>query len=188
VDVATRAGWGSTFTAVIDGGPADQIEMIADPNEAELLSPRPEPPSKSTITFRGRILLAEDGPDNQRLISLHLRRAGAEVEIAENGQIAVERVRNEHFDLVLMDMQMPEMDGYAATSKLRSCGCRLPIIALTAHAMAEDRARCLASGCDDYLTKPVDKTRLLTVVRDYLLRESNRHDGKPDPSGFLRAG
>ncbi|HSZ56121.1 MAG TPA: ATP-binding protein [Tepidisphaeraceae bacterium] len=191
VDVISRAGWGSTFTAVIDGGPAESIEMVADPTESELMKPRSEPAKAPEVTLRGRILLAEDGPDNQRLISLHLRRAGAVVEIAENGQVAVERVRGEHFDLVLMDMQMPELDGYAATSKLRSCGCRLPIIALTAHAMAEDRAKCLAAGCDDYLTKPVDKLKLLTVVRDHLLRAAGQLPGdSPTANAFphKRAG
>jgi signal transduction histidine kinase/ActR/RegA family two-component response regulator len=190
VDVISRAGWGSTFTAVIDGGPTHGIEMLADPTESELARPRPDPAKTPEIMLRGRILLAEDGPDNQRLISLHLRRAGAEVEIADNGQIAVDRVRGEHFDLVLMDMQMPELDGYAATSKLRSCGCRLPILALTAHAMAEDRAKCLAAGCDDYLTKPVDKVKLLTVVRDHLLRATGQLPGDAPAKAFQhkRAG
>src|SRR5262249_17754177 len=120
------------------------------------------------IQLNGRILFAEDGLDNQRLISTHLRKAGAEVVIADNGKIAVDLMAAEQFDLVIMDMQMPVLDGYGAASKLRSRGCTHPIIALTAHAMAEDRAKCLAAGCTDYLTKPIERDKLLRTVASYL--------------------
>jgi len=169
VTVRSRPGVGSTFTVIIDGGCIDGIEMLSVRGEADL-APRAVAEVAPVIHLSGRILLAEDGPDNQRLISLHLKRAGASVEVAENGRVAVDRVRNEPFDLVLMDMQMPELDGYAATSQLRDRGCKLPIIALTAHAMAEDRDKCLKAGCDDYLTKPVDKVKLLETVRKHLDR------------------
>jgi CheY-like chemotaxis protein/HPt (histidine-containing phosphotransfer) domain-containing protein len=118
-------------------------------------------------------LLVEDGPDNQRLISLHLRKAGATVEIAANGRIGVDKVfaamrARQPFDLVLMDMQMPELDGYGATSELRLQGIKIPIVALTAHAMADDRAKCINAGCTDYLTKPIDKSILLKTIAGYL--------------------
>ena len=120
------------------------------------------------IPLNGRILLAEDGRANQRLISTHLRVCGAEVFIAENGQIAVDIAMKNSSDLILMDMQMPIMDGYTATTELRRRGCVTPIIALTAYAMAEDRKRCMASGCTDYLRKPIDREVLLKTVSQHL--------------------
>jgi CheY-like chemotaxis protein len=116
----------------------------------------------------GRILVAEDALDMQRLISLLLTRAGAEVVVASNGAIAVEMASTQRFDLILMDMQMSQLDGHGAATELRSRGINTPIIALTANAMSGDRARCLAAGCDDYLAKPIDRVVLLARVQDYL--------------------
>jgi CheY-like chemotaxis protein len=119
------------------------------------------------------VLLAEDGPDNQRLIGHLVRKTGAELVIVDNGEKAVQATREasengEPFDLVLMDMQMPVLDGYAATRELRLLGFETPISALTAHAMAGDRERCLDAGCSDYLTKPVDRKSLRALLERYL--------------------
>jgi signal transduction histidine kinase/ActR/RegA family two-component response regulator len=127
--------------------------------------------------LQGRILLAEDGSDNQRLITHHLRRAGAEVTIADNGVEALRLLQRAEsagvpFDLLLTDVQMPEMDGCTLARAVRSSHSMLPIIALTAHSMPEDRQRCEEAGCDDYATKPVDRMKLIQVCAKWLKRRS----------------
>jgi PAS domain S-box-containing protein len=114
-----------------------------------------------------RVLLAEDAPDNQVLVSLFLKTAGAHVDIAQNGVEALERAQKEEYDVVLMDIQMPELNGYKATEALRESGFTKPIIALTAHAMEEERERCLRSGFNDYLTKPVNRKRLIREIAEF---------------------
>jgi PAS domain S-box-containing protein len=186
VSVASELGRGSVFTLTIAAWPApapaaqapattvpaaqpdDQVQKTATVAPA-----MPTPAERRTRKLDGRILLAEDGPDNQRLISTIFRKAGAEVVCVENGQVALERALADQaagnpFDLIVMDMQMPVMDGYEAVEKLREAGYRLPIIALTAHAMKEDRAKCMAVGCEDYFTKPIDREALLNAVAKYL--------------------
>ncbi len=109
-----------------------------------------------------------------------LRKAGATVEIAENGVTAVEMVGRmaalgTPYDLILMDMQMPQMDGYEAVRTLRSNGIPSPIIALTAHAMSTDRDRCLAAGCNDYAVKPLDRAKLLETCARWLAACARQH-------------
>jgi signal transduction histidine kinase/CheY-like chemotaxis protein len=122
-----------------------------------------------------RVLVAEDGPDNQRLIAHILKRAGANVRVVQNGKLALDaalRAAQEGtpFDVILMDMQMPVMDGYDATRELRAQGYSRPIVALTAHAMAGDAQKCYDVGCDEYLSKPVDRRRLLELIQRYTHR------------------
>jgi PAS domain S-box-containing protein len=167
VTVTSQLGIGSIFTLKIDGGPAADAEQLQDLTEATLPA-KVDQKVHTDIHLRGRILLVEDGADNQRLLRMQLEDAGALVTSALNGQIAVDLTTTQTFDLILMDMQMPILDGYAATIELRRKGLATPIIALTAHAMAEDRDKCLASGCSGYLSKPVDEDKLLKTVQEHL--------------------
>jgi CheY-like chemotaxis protein len=113
-----------------------------------------------------QILLVEDLPANQMLVVHVLNRRGHSVEVANNGRQAVELASQRPFDLVLMDLQMPDMDGFEATAAIRALPtvARIPIVALTAHALPADRDRCLAAGMDDYLAKPLDVRKLVQVV------------------------
>jgi len=161
----TELGKGSCFrltlpiTPVVDSVLVQSLEARA----VQVVETRTE-----KISVHGRILLAEDGLDNQRLLSFLLKKAGASVDIADDGQIALEMLDkaielNTPYDLLLTDMLMPVMDGYMLARTLRNRGVKMPIVALTAHALPEDRQKCLDAGCDDYLSKPIDKHLLLTA-------------------------
>jgi len=177
----------SVDPATMPGSPAPN-EPVHEPERATLVACEP-PPALPATPLRGvRILLAEDGKDNQRLVSLLLKRAGAQVTIAEDGERAIELAlgaidgpdesrdprRAEPFDLVLMDMQMPVRDGYGATRELRERGYAGPIVALTANAMADDRAKCLDAGCDDFASKPIERAALIETCRTWAQRGATR--------------
>jgi two-component system sensor histidine kinase/response regulator len=119
------------------------------------------------------ILLAEDNVANQRVACGILKKAGHNVVVAETGKYAVRLLDEQSFDVILMDVQMPEMDGFEATAAIRererSTGTHTPIIAMTAHAMSGDRERCLEAGMDDYITKPIKASLLLELVSKYKL-------------------
>jgi CheY-like chemotaxis protein len=121
----------------------------------------------------GKILLAENGPENQRLITFFLKSAGAEVEIATNGKIALAMIgravaENAPYDLLLTDLQMPELDGYSLARTLRELRFTLPIIALSAHAMAEIAQKCLDAGCNDLCTKPINRNVLIETCHKWI--------------------
>jgi CheY-like chemotaxis protein/HPt (histidine-containing phosphotransfer) domain-containing protein len=187
--IDSQPGKGSTIAITIPTGPLDGVRMLDNPAEVvsrETLIARPHGTRFNALAGL-RILLAEDGPDNQRLIATLLLKAGAEVEVAANGRLAVEQALAPAagFDLILMDMQMPELDGYRAARLLRKHRFAAPIIALTAHALIGDRDECLSAGCTDYLAKPIRCQQLIEVVLRHAGRrapEAAEAQGLADPT------
>lgn len=163
---------GSTFTIRIRPDVDEDVQMVGE--KALALGggePKAQNPSRSLQNLK--LLLVEDSPDNQTLFSLYLKSTGAIVDIVSDGRQGVNRALEKHFDVVLMDIQMPVMDGHEATRELRQAGYAGPIIALTAHALNEERTRCYQSGFNEYLTKPIGKDDLIHVLSRYM-PERNR--------------
>jgi len=168
ITVQSELGKGSVFAVTIDPGPLDGVPILAGPPSDGVSRLDPSRAGPQTALPPARILVVDDGNTNRRLIGLMLSRAGATVLTAENGEVAVAMAAQEPFDAILMDMQMPVLDGYSAARKLREMGNTAPIIALTAHAMAGDEKKCLAAGCTGYLTKPIQSDRLIERLRQVL--------------------
>ncbi len=175
IELESRIARGSTFRLTLDLSDQDDVDWEVGDSLCRI----PPPPSEirflpEELALAGRrILYAEDGPDNQRLVRHILDRAGASVTIVENGEQAYEfalhaETADEPFDCILMDMQMPVLDGYAATQRLRDVGFGRAIVALTAHAMKGDGERCIEAGCDLYLTKPIDRRHLVASLATLL--------------------
>ncbi|MGE5085804.1 MAG: response regulator, partial [Bacillota bacterium] len=153
-------GEGSTFLLTL---PASHF------SQAETAKSLPPPTMQVDKSLQGRtVLIVDDSNDNQMLIRHYLQKRGIICDFADNGKIAMEKALQKHFDVILMDMQMPVMDGYTATKELRERNYLKPIIALTAHAMKEDRDRCLKVGCNDYLTKPIEVLQLYKTLEEHI--------------------
>jgi signal transduction histidine kinase/CheY-like chemotaxis protein len=194
VNVESEPGRGSTFRVTVDPGLLQGVRLV------ETRQPRESPAPCMAIDgppLSGRVLLAEDTPDLQRLTGYLLRRWGLMVDVADNGReacvLALRSLEEERpYGLILMDMQMPEMDGYEATRALRERGWRWPIVALTAHAMVGDLEKCLAEGCDAYLNKPLDRFRLRELLAQHLQPAaevpSSPEASPPQGAGLLEGG
>jgi PAS domain S-box-containing protein len=172
IEVHSEPGMGSTFSLTIDPGPLNATPTVP-PAQAPAPAPQPTVQAASVGSLDGHVLLVEDVLSSRRLVVQMLSKAGVEVTAVENGQLAFDAALAAHesgkpFDVILMDMQMPVMDGYQATSQLRERGYTGPIVALTAHAMSEDSRKCLACGCNDYVTKPIEREKLLAAVERWM--------------------
>lgn len=170
ITVQSEPDKGSTFKVTITAPASEdsrRVTKLSDPAPTDVAFGQKRVGEKALDGIR--ILLVEDGPDNQRLISFLLRKAGAIVDIAADGLVGHNATLDgessgEGYDVILMDMQMPVMDGYTATTKLREAGFEKPIIALTAHAMTHDRRKCLEAGCADFATKPIEHQKLIETI------------------------
>lgn len=165
--LTSEEGKGSVFSIIIPAG----LDVSKQPplnryhidHETGIPMDQKEQPK-----FSGRVLVAEDVETNQMLAKSLLGRLGLDVTIARDGEEAVRKVEEDSFDLIFMDIQMPNMDGYEAMRTLRSDGIKEPIIALTAHAMKGDDQKCIDAGADDYLTKPIDRRKLAETLGKYM--------------------
>ena len=180
ISVTSELGLGSTFSVSIAMGSLGEAELLESVSIQLAASDAGlEKVVAGELRLNGRFLLAEDNPVNRWFLETILRRAGATIDVAENGMAVLEKVSTSmerhgdpesslrNYDLILMDMQMPVLDGYEATRRLREQGYKGPILALTAHAMAEDRKKCLEAGCSDYATKPIAKSQLLKLCHEW---------------------
>jgi PAS domain S-box-containing protein len=176
IEVSSRPESGSTFSFSIRSCHASTDTLL----ETQPIVP---PPKARTIqgdkiAFNGTILFADDALDNRRLVELLLRRTGADVVLVENGQEAIEAAKARPFDLILMDIQMPVVDGLSATKRIREAGIETPIVAISAGAMTTDVEQALAAGCCMHLSKPFERHDFYKMVSKYL-------KSKPDPSPAL---
>ncbi len=180
IELTSELGSGSTFRVNIDTGPLEGVQLLEGEALRNTLS-EPDSPRSEQLRLSQRLLVAEDNAVNQLLVRRILEGAGAKVDIVENGREAIEYIdaatkAQAPYGLILMDMQMPVLDGYAATRELRTTGYTGKIMALTANAMLEDRARCMAAGCDDVVSKPINRTELLQAIL-YLSDDSSPSPG-----------
>jgi CheY-like chemotaxis protein len=157
------------------------MRILAGPSRLDQASTAPaRPTTEEAVQAALRVLLAEDNLVNQKFAVRALEGAGHKVVVANNGREAVDLWCSQIFDLILMDVQMPEMDGLAATRAIRASasgsGTRIPIIAMTANALAGDREMCVDAGMDGYVSKPVKKDALFTEIRRvFVSREGEKH-------------
>lgn len=161
IELKSEIGQGSTFSFSLP------LELCSAEQQAQLQHDLSQT-SESDTSFGGHVLLVEDNEINQQVAQEQLRLMGVKVTLAENGQQAVERVRERDFDLILMDIQMPVMDGYQATKEIREFNTQVPIVALTAAAMVEDREKALSVGMNGHLGKPIDSAQLHQLIGQFL--------------------
>ncbi len=174
----SKPGEGSTFIVTLQMGDISEFRMVDATEAKELIRLEHKEQNGNVNSLPdSKILVVDDGTANRKLMNLILSRAGATPVLATNGQEALDAVAIEDFDIILMDMQMPVMDGYAATRVLRENGFVKPIFALTANAMKGDKEKCLAAGCSGFLSKPINIEVLLQTLSSVLV--DNHASAKP---------
>ena len=179
ITVKSMQGIGSQFCVSISTGKLDKSQLIVGAAELPEKIDNITYQHDHSFTVKGSILIVEDNEDNQQLLSIILCDIGAEITFAKNGQEAIDKTRNKTYDLILMDIQMPVMGGIEATKILRQSDYTNPIVALTANAMKSDYDTCIAAGCDEFLTKPINKDKLFQTIYKYLEIEDEKiHDDK----------
>ena len=171
VSVSSELGKGSVFSLLI---PASVRSGSTELDQYSIVNSLDQDDADANeYAFSGNILVAEDSKANQMLIKLLLERLGFEVTICEDGQKALDRIHQQSFDIIFMDMQMPNLNGYEATMTMRKEGTTTPIVAITAGAMKDDDKKCFDAGCDEYLSKPIDRDRLVEVIGKYLAKNND---------------
>lgn len=166
--VKSKPGTGSTFTFTIPANVDIENQKQFDKYQVACKINRSNIETTESQIFSGNVLVAEDCKTNRDLVKVILEKLGLNVNIAENGKIAVQMAGSHDYDLILMDMQMPEMNGYEATKILKNKGNTTPIIALTANALKGDAEKCTQAGCDDYVAKPYDRNKLIEIIKKYM--------------------
>jgi PAS domain S-box-containing protein len=169
ITVKSEFGKGSVFAVRIPAG----VDVANTPFYIKDKGSKYNNEKSEKVEFTGCILVAEDVETNQKFIKLLLSRMGLDVTIAENGMEAVQKCMAQEFDLIFMDIMMPNMNGYEAISELRKKGVLTPIIALTANAMKDDEQKCIEAGSDDYLAKPLDRNKLIGILQKYLVKQKH---------------
>jgi signal transduction histidine kinase/CheY-like chemotaxis protein len=184
-DVTVRSvqNQGSTFTASISTGPLQNLRLLTDADIESTVADNGLATPQAGLRLSSRVLLAEDAPDNRLLISRILERYGASVCTAEDGRQAVEQAlraqaEGSPFDVILMDMQMPVLDGCGATRELRLAGYTRPIIALTANILQSDLQACVEAGCDAHSPKPINRQELIGLILELTARQPIKSDDR----------
>jgi signal transduction histidine kinase len=168
IELRSQVGKGSVFTITLPVEPFESGRPFSSYHVFDSVQSTPKPQRPASGHFSGRVLVAEDNRSNQVLIKAILEKLGLQVVLTDNGQQAMEAALQTPFDLILMDMQMPVMNGFEATRRLRRQSIRIPVIALTAHAMDEERSACFQAGCDDFISEPLRKDELVALLDKYL--------------------
>ena len=188
ITVQSEPGSGSRFMVRLNGGPATGVEWIDASTAIEQLSEVQIDNSGGWLFPAARILVVDDGPENRELVKLVLENHGLQVDEAENGQVGVDMASANAYDVVLMDVQMPVMDGFTATRTLRGQGLEVPIIALTANAMKGFEQECLDVGYSDYFTKPIDIDSFVAKLAEILGAQAATPEQVRQQAGRRRSG